>query len=139
MSKYAPLELFLKSAAVDTLTLTFTQIELIIKDQLPPSARKHRPWWSNDTSNNAMTQSCIAAGFKVTQVNMNDESLVFVKAGDENASEKSSNSSVLEESHVHPAFGCLRGTVTIPRDIDLTAPAMPEWAQMVMDTKCSDE
>ena len=139
MSKYAPFEMYLKSARVDTLTLTFAEIESIIKDQLPPSARKYRSWWINNTSKNAMTQSWITAGFKVTQVNMNDETLEIIKTGDENASEQSSNSSVWEESRDHPSFGCLRGTVTIPRDTDLTAPVMNEWAQMVMDIKCSDE
>ena len=139
MSKYAPLEMYLNSAEADALSLTFAQIESIIKDQLPPSARKHRHWWSNKTSNNSMTQPWIAAGFEVAQVNMIDESLVFVKVGDEIGSESSSNSSVLEKSDVHPAFGCLRGTVTIPRDTDLTAPAMSEWAQMAMDAKCFEE
>ena len=139
MSKYAPFEMYLKSAGVDTLTLTFAEIESIIKDQLPPSALKHRSWWTNNTFNNAMTQSWTTAGFEVAQVNMIVESLVFVKVGDETASEVSSNSSVLKKSGVHPAFGCLRGTVTIPREVDLTAPAMSEWAQIAMDTKCSDE
>ena len=138
MSKYAPFEMYLKSARVDTLTLTFAEIESIIKDQLPPSARKHRSWWTNNTSNNAMTQSWITAGFEVAQVNMIDESLVFVKVGNETASENSSNSSALEKSDVHPAFGCLRGTVTITRDTDLSAPAMKEWAEIAMEMKCSD-
>ena len=133
MSKYSPFEMYLKSARVDTLTLTFAEIESIIKDQLPPSARKHHSWWTNNTTNNAMAQSWITAEFEVAQVNMIDESLVFIRAADENASEKSSNSSVWEESHVHPAFGCLRGTVTISPDTDLTAPAMSEWAEIAMN------
>ena len=139
MSKYAPFEMYLKSAGAGTLTLTFAEIESIIKDQLPPSARKHRSWWTNNTSNNAMTQSWITAGFEVAQVNMIDEILVIVKVGDETVSEKSSDSSVLEKSDFHPAFGCLQGTVTISEDTDLTAPAMSEWAQIAMNAKLYNE
>ena len=42
MSKYEPLEIFLKSLDFESIPMTFTEIELIIKDSLPPSARKHR-------------------------------------------------------------------------------------------------
>lgn len=29
---------------------------------------------------------------------------------------------------VHPAFGCMAGTMTIPDDLDLTAPIDVEWS-----------
>jgi hypothetical protein len=29
---------------------------------------------------------------------------------------------------VHPAFGCMTGTMTIPDDLDLTAPIDVEWS-----------
>ncbi|MCD7110726.1 hypothetical protein LRX75_16960 [Rhizobium sp. DKSPLA3] len=29
---------------------------------------------------------------------------------------------------VHPAFGCMVGTMTIPEDLDLTAPMDVEWS-----------
>jgi hypothetical protein len=31
----------------------------------------------------------------------------------------------------HPLFGCMKGTVTIPEGVDLTAPAYPEWAGLI--------
>ena len=34
----------------------------------------------------------------------------------------------------HPVLGCMSGTVTVADDLDLTAPAMPEWVDMVQDT-----
>ncbi len=139
MSKYAPLEKYLKSTGFESIPMVFSEIESIIKDKLPPSARKHRPWWSNNTSNSAITQSWIAAGFKVTRVNMNDESLVFVKIGKEEKSVKSSNTLASKSSDVHPAFGCLQGTVTICEDTDLTAPAMSEWAEIAMNPKLYNE
>ena len=135
MSKYAPLGIYLKSAGFESISMTFTEIEQIIKTSLPPSARKHRPWWSNNTSNSAMTRSWIAAGFKATQVNMNEESLVFVKIGAEDKSAKTVPKPTETKSDVHPAFGCLRGTVTIPEDTDLTAPAVDEWADIALNAK----
>ena len=124
MSKYEPLEIYLKSADFESIPMAFTEIELIIKDSLPASARKHRRWWSNNPSNSAITRSWIAAGFKVAQVNMNNECLVFVKVGVKEKSVTKPSIPKLKESDVHPAFGCLRGTVTIPCDTDLTAPTM---------------
>lgn len=31
----------------------------------------------------------------------------------------------------HPAFGALKGMLTIPADLDLTQPAYPEWADLL--------
>ncbi|CAN5162457.1 hypothetical protein BH10PSE9_BH10PSE9_05030 [soil metagenome] len=31
----------------------------------------------------------------------------------------------------HPAFGLMKGTVWIAPGVDLTEPAMPEWADMI--------
>ena len=33
----------------------------------------------------------------------------------------------------HPIFGCMKGTVTIPDDLDLTAPADPDWGRVYED------
>lgn len=50
MHKYDPLEKFLINMhpAISEFTLTFEQIEIILGDKLPPSAFKHRAWWSNE-------------------------------------------------------------------------------------------
>ena len=135
MSKYELLEIYLKSTDFESIPMTFNKIELIINDSLPLSARKHRTWWSNNPSNSTMTRSWIAAGFKVTEVNMKKESLVFVKVG---AEEKSSKPTLIK-SDVHPAFGCLRGTVTIPDDTDLTAPAVDDWEEIALNAKLYNE
>lgn len=34
---------------------------------------------------------------------------------------------------LHPAYGCMKGTMTIPDDLDLTAPADPEWGKVYED------
>jgi transcriptional regulator with XRE-family HTH domain len=34
---------------------------------------------------------------------------------------------------LHPAFGCMKGTMTVPEDLDLTAPADPDWGKVYED------
>lgn len=34
----------------------------------------------------------------------------------------------------HPAFGAMKGTLTIPPDVDLTEPACPEWADIAEES-----
>ncbi|MEB2843191.1 XRE family transcriptional regulator [Rhizobiales bacterium RZME27] len=34
---------------------------------------------------------------------------------------------------LHPAFGCMKGTITIPDDLDLTAPVDPDWGKVYED------
>lgn len=34
---------------------------------------------------------------------------------------------------LHPMFGCMKGTMTIPDDLDLTAPADPDWGKVYED------
>lgn len=37
------------------------------------------------------------------------------------------------KTHRHPIFGYMKGTMTIPPDLDLTAPADPEWGKVYAD------
>lgn len=34
---------------------------------------------------------------------------------------------------LHPAYGCMEGTMTIPDDLDLTAPADADWGEVYED------
>ena len=86
-----------------------------------------------------MTRSWTATGFKATQVNLNNESLVFVKIGAVEKSASKSSNLTLKKSDVHPALGCLRGTATIACDTDLTAPAMNAWADITLNAKLHNE
>ncbi len=80
MSKFEPLTAFLSSLPTSERRVTFGEIERILGFKLPPSARRHRPWWSNNPDNSAITKAWLAAGFRTEQVDMAGESLVFRKA-----------------------------------------------------------
>ena len=79
MTKYAALEDHLRNSGQDTVPMTFADIERVIGADLPPSAFKHRPWWSNNPSNSVITSSWLKAGYKTENVDMAGEKLVFVK------------------------------------------------------------
>ncbi len=72
MSKYDPLRAFLENVAADELekTLTFQRIEAILDFVLPPSARRHRAWWSNPNNpkDHPYAQAWLAVGWKVDKV-----------------------------------------------------------------------
>jgi hypothetical protein len=77
MSKYAPLTAFLRSRPQRELHCTFKELERELGFPLPPVARAHRAWWSNNASNNVMTKAWLKAGFRAEQVDMAGETLVF--------------------------------------------------------------
>ena len=77
MSKYAPLTAFLRARPQRELRCSFREIEQELGFPLPPVARAHRAWWSNNASNNVMTKAWLKAGFRAEQVDMAGETLVF--------------------------------------------------------------
>ncbi len=137
-SKYQPLENHLKIRGLGEIPITFEEIEAVIGAKLPPSARKHRPWWSNNPSNSVMTRSWLAAGYKTARVDLGSERLIFVR--DDTLDSRQTSSPVPEnDSDGHPVLGCMSGTVTVTDELDLTGSAMPEWADMVQDAECRHE
>ena len=38
-----------------------------------------------------------------------------------------------DDPYRHPIFGCMKGTMIIPDDLDLTAPADPDWFKVYDD------
>ena len=45
--KYQPLYIYLQRSGQPEVALSFSQIEALIEDRLPASARTQRAWWSN--------------------------------------------------------------------------------------------
>lgn len=79
MTKYEPLRDFLAARSDAELPMSFRDIERIIAAPLPPSAFKHRPWWSNNPSNSVITYAWLAAGYETANVDMGSQKLVFRK------------------------------------------------------------
>lgn len=131
MSKYDPLGAYLKAQPFSHVPMTFDEIERVVGFTLPPVASNNRAWWSNSPTNNVMTSVWTEAGFKTEQVDMAGRRLVFRRAGGSPPAQspprrpKPPTSSAA--GNRTQLFGCLKGTVTLAADLDLTAPADAAW------------
>ncbi|MDP8965182.1 MAG: transcriptional regulator, partial [Cyanobacteriota bacterium] len=67
-SKYQPLLEFLRDSNQDEVTLTFAEIEALINDTLPDSARSKRAWWSNRSKGALQASAWMEAGYRVEDV-----------------------------------------------------------------------
>ncbi|MGZ3297880.1 MAG: DUF7662 domain-containing protein [Asticcacaulis sp.] len=132
MSKYDPLEDYLKSVDGDSVPMGFSEIENVLGFELPPSSRRQRAWWSNNPDNNVMTRAWIDAGFETAKVDMREGKVVFRKVGKSPVA-KPVTPLVKEGAAPRrsPLFGALKGMLTLPPDLDLTQPADPEWAGLL--------
>lgn len=126
MSKFEPLTSFLRSLPNDERRMTFGEVERVLGFALPPSARRHRPWWSNNPHNSAMTRAWLVAGFHTEQVDMAGETLVFRKGPP-----RSGSSGVPVRSEAKPGLGSpiggLRGSVRTAEGFDLILPTGEVW------------
>ena len=74
--KYIPLTKYLRKKRAGYLTLTFAEIEEIIGEPLPRSAKVlGRRWWSNNTKGRAQGTGWINAGWRV--VGLDGDKLYF--------------------------------------------------------------
>ena len=80
-SRYAPLAIWLQRqpSSRDRVLLTFQDVEEIIDNQLPPSARRHRAWWANDSVAHTHSQLWLEVGWRVGQINMTEERVTFAR------------------------------------------------------------
>lgn len=79
MAKYDPLERYLSAQPKSGCTLTFSQIEKIIGAPLPPSARRHKSWWGND-STHVQAQTWMGAGWMTDLPRLDEEIVLFRRA-----------------------------------------------------------
>ncbi|HEV2516387.1 MAG TPA: hypothetical protein VGV07_14120 [Devosia sp.] len=142
MSKYDPLTVFLQSRSGRDVRMSFAEIEGILGLRLPEKSKRIRAWWSNNPSNNVMTRAWLAAGYKSAQVDVAGETLVFVRVdGVEGFGEMKQATFKPEQiakpdggkgtkAGRHPAWGALKGMITLLPDVDYTAPADPDWGKV---------
>ena len=116
------------------MNMTFRKIEEIVGHELPLSARKYRYWWSNNPNNGIITKYWLSAGYKSKNVNMECETLDFVKNRESSLKEPAPTSVVGQsETSINDSaisipmadekiLAKLRCTVTIMPGTDLTVP-----------------
>ena len=133
MGKYSPLRSYLMSQVGGRVPMSFGDIEKLLGEKLPAS-KQYPAWWSNNPSNNPMTKEWLAAGFQTESVNIAGENLVFRRvegAPDEKRGfGESTQAQIGGAPPRHPIFGCMKGTLTIIPDVDLTEPADPDWGKV---------
>ena len=76
MPKYEPLADHLRQHAGDACALRFVDIERIIGERLPASAREHRSWWGNDRTH-SQARAWMQAGFGAAPSPTGIEPVVF--------------------------------------------------------------
>lgn len=82
MKKYEPLGTYLANldGGRSGITLTFKQIEKIIKDELPNSAYEYPQWWSNQMGG-SRAPHWRNAGFYVDSINLEQQIVTFRRIG----------------------------------------------------------
>ncbi|HUQ36582.1 MAG TPA: hypothetical protein VM144_09415 [Aestuariivirga sp.] len=116
MGKYEPLGEFLRSQRLERISMTFSEIERILKAKLPDS-KKHRAWWSNNPNNNVMTREWLDAGYETESVDIASGKLVFRRNKKQNAG-KGARLSI---------FGCMKDLFTLAPGYDPTSPTGEDW------------
>lgn len=133
MSKYEPLRHFLKARKAKTVPMTFAEIEQVLGFKLPKS-KMYPAWWSNNATNNVMTNEWLAAGFKTEKVDIAGKTLVFRRTepapGADTDEPAAAGKKPAKKRRRHPLFGWMKGSVTIAPGTDLTLPADPDWGRI---------
>ena len=80
MTKYTPLMEWLGKQSGNSIELTFVQIEKIIDDKLPDSARKHLQNWDYRPPGISLSNAWYKAGFQVVMVDLENEKVRFRRA-----------------------------------------------------------
>lgn len=112
MPKYAPLTRHLAAQNKPRVAMTFAEIEAVLGFALPPSARRHRAFWSNNTTNRVLPEAWRAAGYQSRAVDLAVGKLLFEKLNTVEAGDLPD----------HPIWGWAVGKITVQPGFDLTAP-----------------
>lgn len=78
-SKYQPLLEFLRGSNQSEVILSFTEIEALMNDTLPDSARSKRAWWSNRSKGALQASAWMEAGYCVEHVDLDGQQVTFRK------------------------------------------------------------
>lgn len=138
-SKYDRLGVYLETQSRTFIPMTFGDIERLLDTELPPS-KSLRAWWSNNPNNNVMTRQWLRAGYKTESVDIAGEKLVFrrvrpraAQGASVDGDDGSGSGGGSAPSRRDPVFGCMKGTLALDADVDLTEPANPAWGKVYED------
>jgi DNA-binding transcriptional regulator YiaG len=81
-SKYQPLLDYLRQKGDRQVTLTFAEIEAMMGEKLPESAREKRAWWSNRSKGALQARAWMDAGFLVADLDFDASTVTFRKPQD---------------------------------------------------------
>lgn len=76
-TKYYNLYIYLRRSGEDQVVLSFAELERLIDDQLPASAREGRGFWSNRRSGAAQASAWMKAGYHVVGVDLERQRVRF--------------------------------------------------------------
>lgn len=77
-SKYHPLHQFLRSSNQPEVTLTFAEMETLMGEPLPDSARSKKIWWSNRKTG-LQAKAWMEADYLVAAIDLTTEQVTFRK------------------------------------------------------------
>ena len=80
-TKYYPLYDHLRQSEQDELALTFSAVEALLGESLPPTARTQRAWWSNRSQGAVQAAAWMGAGYHVEYLDLAVEKVIFRKPG----------------------------------------------------------
>jgi len=79
-SKYQPLLDYLReNRHLDEVTLNFADIEALLNNPLPASARAQQAWWSNRKKGALQATAWMEAGYRVETVDLDSQRVIFRK------------------------------------------------------------
>ena len=83
MGKYDPLQKHLEGRTTPTITLSWSDIEKLIGEPLPPSAFDHdAAWWANNEDRHVQARAWLWAGWKVGSVDVETGTVTFRRTPD---------------------------------------------------------
>ena len=130
MSKYDPLLHHLERSHGEV-ELAFADIEAIVGFPLPASARRHPAWWSNSGGTHVQSaawQSAESVRFVPDATGFGEMKQAPIKHDEPPAAQK-------PKSAHPPAWGALKGMITLQPGVDLTEPSYPDWKALYGEDK----
>lgn len=80
-SKYQQLYDHLCQQGRDEVSLTISEIEELIANRLPATARTQRAWWSNRRKGAVQATAWVQAGYHAVEIDLANERITFRKPG----------------------------------------------------------